>query len=416
MPRFRSFRAVRPTAEIAAQVSCLPYDVMNRQEAFEMAEHNNYSFLRVVRSEIDLSEDINPYDERVYLKARDNFNAFLYDKVLIQDQSSKYYIYRQIMDGRMQTGLVGCASIDDYLNDVIKKHEYTRPEKEVDRINNFRFCNADTEPVFLTYKTNASINRIVDDWIKSHKPVYDFISDDQVSHILWIIDDEKKLEQIQELFSDMDYLFIADGHHRSASAVKVGLKKRQEQKIYTGEEEFNFFMAVAFPDEELYIMEYNRLVQDLNNHSKEEFLEMISKKFEIAEYLGTGPFKPEGKSTFGMYFESKWYKLKAIEGTFSSSDPVESLDASILQNNLLGPILGIADPRTDKRIDFVGGIRGLNKLENRVNDGGMAIAFSLYPVTIQDLMKVAGTGNVMPPKSTWFEPKLRSGLFIHKLD
>lgn len=416
MPVFRTFRAIRPEAGYAAGVSCLPYDVMNRREAAEMAKGNPYSFLRVVRSEIDFDAETDPYDEKVYQKAKDNLDEMIGKGILIQDDSPKYYIYRQVMDGRAQTGLAGCASVDDYLLDVIKKHEFTRPEKEIDRINHFCSCNANTEPVFLTYKANEQINDILADWIRSNKPVYDFTSEDGIAHSIWVIEDERKLDKIYHLFEDIDYFYIADGHHRSASAVKTALKKRQEITGHKGDEEYNYFMAVAFPDDELLVMDYNRLVRDLNGLGKEEFLEKAGAGFLIEPCEEIGPYRPHEKHTFGMFLEDQWYKLTAIKGTFHETDPVESLDASILQNNLLGPVLGISDPRTDKRIDFVGGIRGLSELEKRVSEKEMAVAFSLYPVTISDLMRVADTGNVMPPKSTWFEPKLRSGLFIHKLD
>ena len=413
---FKTFKAIRPRAEYVEEISCLPYDVMNREEASEMAKGKARSFLRVVRSETDLPIDISPYDEKVYLKARENLDRMIDEEILAGDERSFYYIYRQVMDGRTQTGLVGCAGIDDYINDVIKKHEYTRPEKEEDRINNFYYCNANTEPVFLTYKSDGTSKEIMAEWVSSHQPLYDLISEDGIRHILWLIDDDTKLSQLEKVFSAKDYLYIADGHHRAASSCKVGLKKREESPDYRGDEEFNYFMAVAFPDEELYIMDYNRLVKDLNGLSVEDFLNQVREKFLVEECGGKEPYQPGGKHSFGMYLMGKWYKLTAIKGTFDGDDAVMSLDASILQNNLLAPVLGIADPRTDKRIDFVGGIRGLAELVKRVDNKEMAVAFSLYPVTISDLMKVADTGKVMPPKSTWFEPKLRSGLFIHKLD
>ncbi|MBS4537232.1 DUF1015 domain-containing protein [Clostridium sp. D2Q-11] len=414
MAIFKPFNGVRPKIELVDKVASLPYDVMNREEAKEMAEGNEYSFLHVVRSEIDIDDSVSQYDEKVYQKARENLDNMISEGILVQDEQSKFYIYRQIMDGRVQTGLVGCTAIDEYLNNTIKKHEFTRPAKEQDRINNFDHCDANTAPIFLTYRKNDKVNNIINDWIKFHKPLYNFTSEDGITHIVWDINEEEKVNEISGLFNNTDYLYIADGHHRSASSVKVGLKRREENPNYTGEEEFNFFMSVIFPDEDLFIMDYNRVVEDLNGNSADEFINKIEEKFLIEEYKGEGQYRPDSKHKFGMYLEDKWYVLEAKEGTFDKNDPVNSLDAAILQNNLLNPILGIDNPRTNERIDFIGGIRGLGELERRVNKD-MKIAFSMYPTTIEDLMGVADAGEVMPPKSTWFEPKLRSGLFVHKL-
>ena len=414
MAKVKPFKGIRPKEDIVDKVASLPYDVMNRDEAKKMAEGNEKSFLRVVRSEIDLDDSIDAHDKVVYEKARKNLDKFIEEGTLNQDKKEKYYIYRQLMFGRVQTGLVACTSIDDYENDIIKKHEFTRPEKEQDRINNFDHCDANTAPIFLSYRKNDKLNTIINDWIKFNKPVYNFTSEDDVTHIIWVIDTDEIIQNISEIFKDIDYLYIADGHHRTASSYKVGLKRRKENPDYTGNEEFNYFMSVIFPDEDLFIMDYNRVVEDLNGHTEEEFFEIIKEKFEVEECKGDEPFRPLEKHTFGMYLENKWYKLQAKKGTFESDDPVNSLDASILQDNLLRPILGVEDPRTSEKIDFVGGIRGLKELEKRVSEG-MKVAFSMYPVTIEDLMTVADSGNVMPPKSTWFEPKLRSGLFVHKL-
>ena len=318
------------------------------------------------------------------------------------------------MNGRVQTGLVGCTSIDDYMNDVIKKHEFTRPAKEVDRINNFDHCDANTAPIFLAYRKNDEINQIVNDWIKFHMPVYNFTSEDDITHIVWKLDDLSLVSRISAIFDGIDYLYIADGHHRSASSVKVGLKRREQFPDYTGNEEFNFFMSVIFPDEDLFIMDYNRVVKDLNGHSKEEFIKLISEKFDVEKASQDEPYKPMTRATFGMYLDKTWYKLTAHKGIFDENDPVDRLDVSILQKNLLHPILGIENPRTDERIDFVGGIRGLKELEKRVANG-FEVAFSMYPTTMDDLIDIANAGEVMPPKSTWFEPKLRSGLFVHRL-
>jgi len=414
MAAVRPFKGIRPTSELADKVASLPYDVMNREEAKEMAKGNPYSFLHVGRSEIDLEHSVDPYDPIVYKTARKNLDQMIEDKILIQDDKPLYYIYRQIMDGRVQTGIVGCTSIDDYMNDIIKKHEFTRPVKEVDRINNFDYCDANTEPIFLTYKVNRELNTIVNDWVKFHKPVYNFTTEDAITHIIWVMDNVENVAKVQEIFAATDYLYIADGHHRSASSVKVGLKRREENPNFTGEEEFNFFLSVIFPDEDLFIMDYNRVVKDLNGLAKEAFLTKTKEHFEVEAYQGEGQYKPEEKHIFGMYLDNTWYKLTAKAGTYDESDPVDRLDVSILQKNLLNPILGIEDPRTDKRIDFVGGIRGLEALERRVNSD-MKVAFSMYPTTLEDLTSIADAGEVMPPKSTWFEPKLRSGLFVHRL-
>lgn len=411
----RPFKGLVPKEELAEQVACLPYDVMNRKEAKEMAEGNPYSFLHIVRSEIDLADSVGDYDKLVYETARKNLDKFQEDGIMTQDPEPIYYIYRQLMNGRVQTGIVACTSIDDYMNDIIKKHEFTRPTKEVDRINNFDYCDANTEPVFLTYRKNDEINRIVNDWIKFHMPIYNFTSEDAITHIFWKLDDQALVSRIAEIFDGIEYLYIADGHHRSASSVKVGLKRREEFPNYDGTEEFNFFMAVIFPDEDLFIMDYNRVVKDLNGHSKEAFLKVIEDKFSVEKLEQAEPFKPMARATFGMFLDGAWYKLTAKSGTYDEADPVDRLDVSILQKNLLHPILGIENPRTDERIDFVGGIRGLKELERRVNEG-FAVAFSMYPTTMDDLIDIANAGEVMPPKSTWFEPKLRSGLFVHKLN
>jgi uncharacterized protein (DUF1015 family) len=411
MAIFRPFKSIRPGTGLADKVASLPYDVMSREEAKQMAEGNEHSFLHVARPEIDLSDSVDPYDERVYQTARKNLDAMIGKGSLIQDKEPKFYIYRQIMRGRVQTGIAGCASIDDYLNDIIRKHELTRVEKEIDRISNFDYCDAHTEPVFLTYRKNEKINAIVNHWIKFNKPTYDFTSGDGITHIVWDISDPSVNKTLEELFGSLDYLYIADGHHRSASSVKVGLKRREAAGRYSGEEEFNYFLAVAFPDEDLFIMDYNRLVKDLNGYTPEQFLTKIRENFRVEE--SAGPYQPGEKHTFGMYLEGKWYKLTAAPGTFDSGDVIGRLDVSILQNNLLGPVLGITDPRTDKRIDFVGGIRGLEELEKRAGQD-MKAAFAMYPTTIEDLISVADSGLIMPPKSTWFEPKLRSGLFVHR--
>lgn len=409
----RPFKALRPIDTLAEKVAALPYDVMNSDEAREMVEGNPYSFLHVDKAEIDLDRDIDLYDKKVYEKARENLQRMISEGILVKDMKDSMYIYRQIMNGRSQTGIVGCTSIDDYMNDIIKKHEHTRTDKEQDRINHVDYCDANTGPIFLTYKNRKEINEIVAEWTEK-KPIYDFVSKDGISHIVWIVDDEITINRISSLFKEVEYLYIADGHHRAASAVKVGKMRREANPNYNGDEEFNFFLSVIFPDKDLYIMDYNRVVKDLNGLSTDEYMLKVSEKFNVSTYEGEGQYKPSGKHTYGMYIEGKWYKLTAKEGTYDPNDPVDRLDVSILQNNLLKPILGIQDPRTDKRIDFVGGIRGLKELERRV-EGGMRVAFSMFSTTIDDLMSIADAGKVMPPKSTWFEPKLRSGLFIHEL-
>lgn len=415
MAVIRPFKGIRPKQGLESKIASLPYDVMNREEAKEMAKGNPFSFLHVVRSEIDLDDSVNPYSEKVYKLSRKNLDGMIERGELQQDSESIYYIYRQIMNGRVQTGLVACASIDEYFNDVIKKHEFTREAKEVDRINNFDYCDANTEPIFLTYRKNDRINQIVNEWIKFNKPVYDFKTEDDITHIFWPLDKKELVEEIQEIFKTIPYVYIADGHHRSASSAKVGMKRREQNPNFTGEEEFNFFMSVIFPDEDLFVMDYNRVVKDLNGFTADALMEKIQEKFILNPVSEMGiPYRPQQKHEFAMLLKGKWYSLIAKEGTYDVNDPVNSLDAAILQNNLLAPLLNIDNPRTNERIDFVGGIRGLEELERRVNKD-MEIAFALYPVTIEDLMNVADSGMVMPPKSTWFEPKLRSGLFVHSL-
>lgn len=414
MAIFKPFKAFRPRPELADKVAALPYDVMDSQEAREMVKDDPYSFLHVDKAEIDLDPSIDLYDERVYEKARDNLNKMIADKVLVQDDNKCFYIYRQTMDGREQIGLVGVASIDDYMDDTIKKHEFTRADKEKDRINHVDYTNANTGPIFLTYRSDEEINKITREFMADNKPVYDFVSDDNISHTVWVIDNEDTNKRISKIFEAMESLYIADGHHRSASAARVGQMRREEFPNYDGTEEFNFFLSVLFPDEQLHIMDYNRVVEDLNGNSEREFMGKVLDKFDIELYEENEPYKPEERYTYGMYLNEKWYKLKAKDGTFDPNDPVDRLDISVLQNNLLDPILGIEDPRTNDRIDFIGGIRGLEELERRVEEG-MAVAFSLHPTSIEDLIAIADAGQVMPPKSTWFEPKLRSGLFINKL-
>lgn len=410
MAVIRPFKGIRPIKELANKIAALPYDVMDSDEAREMVKGNPYSFLHVDKAEIDLPNDIDAYDDRVYEKAKENLDKMIEKGYYIEDEKSKFYIYRQVMKGRSQVGLVGCASIDDYTNNIIKKHELTREDKEIDRINHVYKCEAHTGPIFLTYRANKNISNIINEWMKK-EPVYDFKSEDGVSHTVWIIEDECIVNKISELFKSVEYLYIADGHHRSASAVKVGHIKRAENEDYTGDEEFNYFLSISYPDSELEVLDYNRTVKDLNGLSKEEFLNKVSENFIVTK--SNEQVKPKEKHTFGMYLEKQWYLLEARNGIFNPDDPVDQLDVSILQNNLLKPILGIDDPRKSKRIKFVGGIRGLKELERRA-DTDMKVSFSMYATTTDDIMDIADSGKIMPPKSTWFEPKPRSGLFIHK--
>jgi len=414
MPVIKPFKAFRPEPELVTKVASPPYDVLNSEEARQLVKNNPYSFLHINKAEIDLNSSVDHYDQKVYEKASENLNKLIKERVYLQDEQEKIYIYRQIMKGRAQTGLVVCVSIDDYLNGKIKKHENTREDKEKDRINHIDFTGANTGPVFLTYKAKDEIKQVVSRWTKEKEPVYDFISEDEITHTCWVVDDEQVIKRLIEAFAEIDYLYIADGHHRAAAATKVGLKRREQLKDYTGKEEFNFFLSVLFPHDELYIMDYNRVVVDLAGNSEEEFIQKISEKFTLEEYNGEGPYRPRARHTFGIYLTNCWYKLTAKPESFDEDDVVDSLDVSILQNNLLTPILEIKDPRTDQRIEFVGGIRGLEELEKKVK-AGMKVAFSLYPTSIEELMKVADAERLMPPKSTWFEPKLRSGIFIHKL-
>lgn len=412
MAILRPFKAIRPVPQKADKVGALPYDVMSSDEAREMVKGNPYSFLHVDKAEIDLPEGTYIYDEKVYKKASENLKKLISDGILTQDSKPTLYIYRQIMNGRAQTGLVGCTAVDDYIDNIIKKHEFTRADKEADRIRHVDICNANTGPIFLTHRENKTVSEITENWKKNNAPVYDFVSSDGVSQTVWVIDDDSTVDALIREYANIPYLYIADGHHRCASAVKVGESRRAGGE-YDRNAEFNFFLSVIFPCNELKIMDYNRVIADLNNLTSEEFISKIGEKFDVLK-IGKEPFSPKERHTFGMYLDGEWYRLTAKGRFISKDDPVESLDVSILQNNLISPVLGISDPRTDKRIDFVGGIRGLSELEKRVNDG-MRVAFSMYPTSISELMNVADAGKVMPPKSTWFEPKLLSGLFIHSL-
>jgi uncharacterized protein (DUF1015 family) len=412
MAIIRSFNGWRPKPEQAAKVASRPYDVLNSEEARMEAAGNDISFLHVCKPEIDLPENIDHYADEVYAKAVENWKKFQSNGTFTQDATPNMYAYRQIMNGHAQVGLVANSSIEDYFNDIIKKHEYTRPEKENDRIRHMADLQCHPEPVFLTYPDVAEIDAIINTVVNSTSPIYDFTAEDGIQHTFWIIDNKNDVAGLTHLFeTKVPYTYIADGHHRSASSAKVGKAIGQNNPNHTGNEEYNFFLSVIFPASQLMIMDYNRVVKDLNGHTAEGVLSAVAEKFIVEKRDAI--YKPEALHTFGMYLNNTWYKLTAKEGTYNDNDPIDVLDVTIMSNHILDPILGIKDQRTDKRIDFVGGIRGLGELEKRVNSGEMQIAISLYPVSIQQLINIADSGNVMPPKSTWFEPKLRSGLVVH---
>lgn len=411
MAVIKAFECIRPDEKVADRVAALPYDVYNREEALKEVEREPLSFLAIDRAETQFDSSVDTYADCVYDKARELLDSRIADGTFITDTDKAYYVYELTMNGRTQTGIAACASIDDYNNNIIKKHENTRADKEQDRINHVDRCSAQTGPIFLAYRADEVIRNEVAK-AKETKPLYSFTSPDGIRHQVYKISNAQSVENIEKAFAGIDDIYIADGHHRAASAVKVGLKRREEHPDYTGEEEFNYFLSVLFPDEELMIMPYNRVVKDLNGYSKEEFIKKIEEKFEIEE--SAAAVEPAYKAEFGMYLDEKWYKLKAKKDILSD-DPVDGLDVAILQNNLLEPVLGIHDPKTDKRIDFVGGIRGLLELEKRCHTD-CVLAFSMYPTSIAELFAVADAGRLMQPKSTWFEPKLRSGLFIHKIE
>ena len=413
MAIIRPFKAYRPIKEHVKDIAALPYDVMSSKEARGMVKNNKYSFLHVDRAEVNLDESVGEYDKVVYDTAKKVLENMIEEGLYIQEKAPAIYIYQQIMDGRGQKGIVCCTSVDDYINNIIKKHERTRLLKEIDRVNHVDICNANTGPIFLTYRNNDEISSIVEEWSKK-VPVYDFISEDGNGHRVWIIDDNIVIEKLVKLFKSIKYLYIADGHHRSASAVKVALKRRKQLGKYTGNEEFNYFLSIIYPDTELKVFDYNRTVKDLNGLSEEEFFSKVEESFYLSKSESNKPVSPKNKHEFGMYMNKQWFILRAKDGSFDESNPIDSLDVSILQNNLLNPILGISDPTKSERIEFIGGIRGLKELENRA-DNDMKVSFSMYATTIDDIMNVADNDKTMPPKSTWFEPKPRSGIFIHKL-
>ena len=412
MANIKPFICVRPNKEVASQVAALPYDVYNRKEACEEVKDKPLSFLNIDRAETQFDDSVDTYDDRVYEKAKELLDKMIADNTFITDTDRAYYIYELTMDGRTQTGIVACASIDDYENNVIKKHENTREDKELDRIRHVDTCNAQTGPIFLAYRAQKVIKDVVDAY-KKNEPLYSFTSDDGIRHQAWKIDGAADVEAICDAFAKTNEIYIADGHHRAASAYKVGKKRRAENPDYDGTEEFNYFLSVLFPDDELMIMPYNRVVKDLNGNTSEEFIKKVSEKFDVALEENNKAVSPDKKGMVGMYLDGKWYILTAKKEILTN-DPVKGLDVSLLQDNLLSPVLGIGDPRTDKRIEFIGGIRGTKELERRVNED-MKVAFSMCATSIAELFDVADAGLLMPPKSTWFEPKLRSGMFIHKL-
>ncbi len=412
MATIKAFNGLRPVKELASQVAALPYDVYDRAEAVEAVKGKEYTFLRIDRAETQFDDSMNIYDEQVYVKAKELLEADKAKGVYKTDLKKCYYIYELTMDGRIQTGIVACASIDDYVNGVIKKHENTREDKEQDRIHHVDTVNAQTGPIFLAYRENKIISKVIEK-TKNEEPIFDFTAEDGIRHRGFVIDKDEDIKVIEDEFDKINDIYIADGHHRAASAVKVGLKRRDENKDYNGSEEFNYFLSVLFQEQELMIMSYNRVVHDLNGMTDAEFLQKLSKDFSVEE-KGEKAYAPCEKAEFGMYLNGKWYSVKASDNLLSE-DVVKGLDVSILQDNVLGPMLGIEDPRTDKRIEFVGGIKGLEELKVRA-DKTKGVAFSMYATTIQELFGVADAKRLMPPKSTWFEPKLRSGLFIHELD
>ena len=408
----KPFCAIRPSREKAGEIAALPYDVYNRQEACEAVRKNPQSFLKIDRAETLLGDGVDTYAPEVYQKAHDVLWEMVRDGSFIKEEKPCYYIYELTMDGRVQTGIAACASIDEYEQGIIKKHENTRAEKEADRIRHVDACNAQTGPIFLAYRADAAINSIVDA-AKQQAPLYDFVSEDGIRHRVWMISGQEQIAGMEAAFARIGEIYIADGHHRAASAVRVGQERRKAHPGYTGQEEFNYFLSVLFPDEQLMIMDYNRAVKDLNGLTEEAFLSKVAEIFEVGEAEAC-PIKPDKKGVFTMCLQGRWYRC-AIKPEDRSGDPVKGLDVSILQEKLLAPVLQIKDPKTDSRIDFIGGIRGLGELEQRCRRD-CAVAFAMYPTSIHELFAVADAGMLMPPKSTWFEPKLRSGIFIHALD
>ena len=414
MAVLKPFRGLRPPVDLAARVASRPYDVLNSEEARREAEGNPYSLLHIIKPEIDLPVNTDEHSQEVYQKAADNLKLFKDKGWLKQDDKECLYIYAQTMAGRTQYGIVGCASVDDYLNGVIKKHELTRKDKEEDRMKHVRITDANMEPVFFAYPAVAEIDNIVASIVSSEKPIYDFVADDGFGHHFWLIEDNNTIARLVKLFAGLPSTYIADGHHRTAAAALVGQEKRSKNPDHRGDEEYNFFLAVHFPDNQLRIIDYNRVVKDLNGLCDDDFLKKLGEDFDIQK-VGAKIYKTEGLHIFSMYLEGSWYKLTAKAGRYNDHDPIGVLDVTILSALVLDKILGVKDLRTDKRIDCIGGIRGLEELKKRVDSGEMKVAFALYAVSMQQLINIADSGNIMPPKTTWFEPKLRSGLVVHEL-
>jgi len=415
MAILKAFKGLRPPKEIAKELASRPYDVLNSEEARAEAAGNDYSLLHIIKPEIDLPPEVDVHADEVYDKAVENLNIFRNNGWLTQDDDEHLYIYAQTMNGKTQYGIVGCAAVEDYMNEVIKKHELTRPDKEEDRMKHVRINSANMEPVFFSYPAVREIDEIIAKYVADNEPEYDFVAEDQIGHHFWVIKEKKINDKIIELFADIPATYVADGHHRTAAAALVGIERKNANANHSGAEEYNYFLAVHFPDDQLTIIDYNRVVKDLYELSNEEFLAKLSEVF-VVENKGIDIYKPNKLHEFSMYLGGKWYGLQAKEGTYNDNDPIGVLDVTILSHHVLDNILGIKDLRRDKRIDFVGGIRGLEELEKRVDSGEMKVAFALYPVSMQQLIDIADTGNIMPPKTTWFEPKLRSGLAVHLLD
>ncbi|MBL7923045.1 MAG: DUF1015 domain-containing protein [Bacteroidia bacterium] len=414
MAVLKAFKGIRPTKEYVKRVACRPYDVLDEKEARLEANGDPCSFYHVIKPEIDFPDGYNVYAPEIYKKGRENFEKMMADGVFKQDEKECLYIYSQTMNGRTQYGIVGCAAVDDYVNDIIKKHELTRPDKEEDRKNHVRVGNMNAEPVFFAYPHVPALDEMVASVVQA-EPAYDLVTDDGIGHTFWVINDPDTIRQICELFAKVPFTYVADGHHRTAAAALVGKERRDANPHHTGKEEYNFFLAVHFPDNQLHIMDYNRVIKDLNGHSPDQLLEKLKDSFSI-EDKGTSEYRPSRLHEFSMYLEGKWYALTAKPGTYNDHDPIGVLDVTILSERVLAPLFNIVDLRKDKRIDFVGGLRGLGELKRRVDSGNMKIAFALYPVTMKQLIDIADSGQIMPPKTTWFEPKLRSGLVIHSLD
>jgi uncharacterized protein (DUF1015 family) len=413
MTLIRAFRGLRPVREHAADVVAPPYDVLNTEEARQRAAGRPMSFLHISKPEIDLPPDTDPYADEVYAKGAENLERLIQDKVLKRDEKAAYYVYRLVMGDHVQTGLVAIASVPDYDVNRIRKHEFTRPAKEDDRVKQIDALNAQTGPVFLTYRHDDVVDKVIEEATRE-EPEYDLTADDGVRHIVWVVSDDDRIQTLTRRFDQMDCLYIADGHHRSAAGSRVAAMRREKKPEHTGDEGYNYFLSVIFPDNQMQILDYNRVVRDLNGLDTTAFLDRVGEAFDVSEE--SQPVKPAAPAEFGMYLAGKWYRLRLNPELMPKDDPVARLDVSLLANNLIEPVLGISDPRRDERIDFVGGIRGLQELEKRVDSGEMAVAFSLYPTSMEDLMSVADANEVMPPKSTWFEPKLADGLVSHVLD